>query len=1160
MKMMSCAEITLSKNTVFSAGTLRRTNMTVTPSYQLEIVMLSIIISLLSSYATFILISRAYRENIANRGFDLMMGSVISGAGIWTMHFIAMISFKPYASVSYNTWIMLFSLLIAIFFSLLSFSIILRPEVNKRLIYLCSTCLGLGIATTHYAAMGAISMLHHVDYNLIYVLASVLIAVTFSFAAIVSIIPQEVNPFQIKQNILKGTFLLAAAISGMHFTGMYAMNILKQPERQNQDRAPLLDGWITITADTLALWLGAFTLFFVIVIMVVAVRDRNKAEKQHLFSELKYRSLVENSPNIVIFLDSNLRVTELNPKGKEELGFDNAQINGMKLEELFREQDGVEVLIKELSKNAPVERNFTIETNDGRWIPMAITFIPVIIAGQLEGYFVVGKDISELFQYKERIRKVQKELLDTVRLQQGMIFKFINYNGQFIHTLGDGVLLRKLGLDTGKLMGRTLFDFLPYEQAEEKTKIYQQAWEGQVVHYEGNINGVDYFASLTPVIKDGQVIEVIGSAADITERKQIEALQKRNERWYRNILGVMTEGILLYDENDQMTVLNDNVYDMFEMDKETFHAQTLVHNEIEFIDENGIVLTMEQYPVIRTFRTGKSIKQKTLGVRKKDGMITWISTSTKLIEPTEPGDSSKVLLTFSDITLQKVQEMKLTESHALRKTILNSLPVGILVEDLHRNIVLANEVFRSLFKVDDGLLEMEGKGSSFYHLSLLPESERNQQHIDDIIQNQHPLEEEIATLDGRTLVRKYVPFYMDNELRGHLWMFEDYTERKRIMQESVFAKEEAIKANHAKSTFLSNMSHELRTPLNGILGFSQLLEIDDKLDAQQRLYVDEILKGGRHLLDLIKEILDLSRIETGRLKVSFKVANITSLIEECVNLIRPAAQRRNLSIEADLSDCLDLFVKIDEIRFRQVILNLLDNAVKYNRESGSIRIICSSKDGNLEIHVIDTGIGIEDDNLFSIFEPFYRIGHSNIEGAGIGLSLVKKLTILMEGNVGVVSECGKGSDFWISLPIHDQTDIMQKRQDETSPLLIQGIADKKILYVEDNASNIELMEQVMKQIPYVKLISAASGSEGIRLVSEEMPDMILLDIQLPDLSGFEVLEQLQSKGLLNEKPVIAISANAMPADVNAALEAGFTEYITKPINITHLLKSLAKYF
>jgi PAS domain S-box-containing protein len=1131
--------------------------MIVNATYDIGTVILSIIVSFLSSYAAITLVARAQKEKMHNNNLSVTFASLISGSGILTMHFIGMLSFNSHTPLSYNLWTIFLSLLIAIFFSLLSHSLFLRSIRKRGVIYLCAILMGLSISITHYAAMGGMHTNITIDYNLIFVILSILISIVFSYLALGYLAPNTNNTLPSKQNYLVAAFLQAAAISGMHYTAMFSMDFHIGHSLSDTENLE----FVTISSDELAIWLGIFTLLFFMTILIMAVMDKDIAEKQQKLSKLQYSSLVDHSPHLVISLSLEGIITAVNPKGKEILIDRHDDLVGKSLGVLLDEyQDGeLSEFLKKVPEFEQGEHHLAIKTMGGTWIPMAITFIPIIIDQEIHGYFGVGRDISELIQYKNRIKKVQKELLETVRQQQGMIFKFIKYNDQFIHTLGDGELLRKLGLDTRSIIGKTLFDFYPYDMAKEKTEIYQQAWSGKVTHYEGSINGTIYFASLTPIFKDGKVVEVIGSAADITDRKRIEAIQKRNEQWYRNILNVMTETILLYDENDSIIVLNDNVYEMFGMEKETFLRKKISHNEILFLDQSGVPLTQENYPIAHTLMTGEPIKQRVLGIRKDSGNTTWVNASTIMLDPFEDGDTAKVLLTLSDITVQKEQEIKLGESDALRKTILNSLPVGILVEDGDRNIVLANEFFRDLFQVNEPLSEIEGREAMPYHLSLLPNSPEHNQQILDIIQQQDPQEEEVEIADGRTLRRKYVPFYMNGKLKGHLWTFEDNTERIKMIQESISAKEEAVKANYAKSTFLSNMSHELRTPLNSILGFSQLLEFDDGLKDQQRLYVNEILKGGRHLLDLINEVLDLSRIETGRLKVSFKRVKINTLIEDCVNLISPAASKRNITINSELLNCKGSNINTDEVRFRQIILNLLSNAIKYSYDSGTITIACKSENKLLTIHVIDQGIGIPADKLTRIFEPFYRIAYSNIEGAGIGLSLVKQLARLMGGNVGVKSELGKGSDFWISLPLCVSSINQPQLEAKTTHLQITTNKEKTVLYIEDNPWNVELMEQILNRILNVRLIIAWSGKEGIRKVLEEKIDLVLLDIQLPDISGFDVFNQLQSKGLTKKIPVLGISANAMQEDIEKAKASGFNEYMTKPIDIPEFLKKLSQY-
>ena len=382
----------------------------------------------------------------------------------------------------------------------------------------------------------------------------------------------------------------------------------------------------------------------------------------------------------------------------------------------------------------------------------------------------------------------------------------------------------------------------------------------------------------------------------------------------------------------------------------------------------------------------------------------------------------------------------------------------------------------------------------------------------------------------------------------------DITDRKQAEQDMIAARDEANRANAAKSQFLSNMSHELRTPMNSILGFGQLLKYSDALSGEHKDFVHEILKAGDHLLKLINDVLDLAKVESGHIELSLEPVEVCSVVNECLSLVSTLADKRNIHMSHGGLE--GMTVRADRTRLRQVLLNLLSNAIKYNREGGSVKLKVQQAENNLRILVTDTGLGISPENLKELFLPFNRLNaeNSGIEGTGIGLTISRRIVEMMGGAVGVTSEVGSGTTFWIELAMESAVDSLHEQQElaDIKTLLHAQNHDaeqRSVLYIEDNPSNIKLVAHLFSQREYIHLLTASTPELGIELALTRHPDLILLDINMPGMNGYQVLDALMADARLKTVPIVAVTANAMGRDIERGRAAGFTEYLTKPLNI-----------
>jgi len=543
----------------------------------------------------------------------------------------------------------------------------------------------------------------------------------------------------------------------------------------------------------------------------------------------------------------------------------------------------------------------------------------------------------------------------------------------------------------------------------------------------------------------------------------------------------------------------------------------------------------------------------------KNGEILWVSRTASVIR-NDKDEPLHFLLMVEDISERKASEAALDKSRAELEEALqanqlimdNSQDVICTVSDDGRFLSL-NAACEQLW----GYTAKELTGRAYIELV----------HPDDRVKSA-AVEKELRKKGKVTdSVNRYIR--KDGTLVDVLWsatwsekdriffcVAHDVTDRARIEKALRDAKEEADRANHAKSDFLSRMSHELRTPLNSILGFGQLLDRQSPSEIQ-RPRIRYILSAGRHLLNLINEVLDISRIESGTLQLSLEPVCIEEAIGEALDLMRPLASERKIILGPGEPLATTTYVLADRQRLKQVLLNLLSNAVKYTAVEGSVSIEFAESARFTRISVRDTGAGIPVEKLARLFTPFDRLGaeQSPVEGTGLGLALCQRLVQAMNGTIGVSSTLGNGSTFWLELPQSDSP--LQKLQAPQSAAAgdDEGAGEtRRLLYIEDNFSNVTLVEQMLAERPALELMTAMQGRVGLELARKHSPDLILLDLHLPDVPGWQVLAQLKADHLTREIPVVVISADATTPQIKRLISAGARSYLTKPIDITEFFR------
>jgi PAS domain S-box-containing protein len=636
--------------------------------------------------------------------------------------------------------------------------------------------------------------------------------------------------------------------------------------------------------------------------------------------------------------------------------------------------------------------------------------------------------------------------------------------------------------------------------------------------------------------------------------RESESLPPTDDR-YRQILDAAPDAMLVIDARGEILFMNRQTTALFGYTTSELLGKTLETLLPErFRGNHGRhVARYFSAPALRTMGSGLEL----FGLRK-DGTEVNIEVS---LSPVRTGTSLLVSAAIRDISDRKQIEAQAKVNADRLSSAVESIDDPVAIFDASDRLVLSNRAYRDQFPGEVcGKLYSELIDGASALLRFTNEEEKAAFLALRLAERKDPKGMfDVRTLDGRSL-RVTNRRTLDGGIVQTTW---DLTDNVRYEEELQKARVAAEAGSEAKSEFLSSMSHELRTPLNAILGFAQLLERDKKepLSIRHRDRVSHIVKGGEHLLRLIDDILDLSRIEAGGVSISTEPVDLALVLSELVATLGPMAARNGLALDLlPVEEGLPL-VAADRTRLAQILMNFASNAIKYNRPSGTVTVKVSGPTaGMVRITVIDSGIGIPEDKQASLFQPFQRAGQETgpIEGTGIGLVITKRLAELMGGSVGFQSAQGDGSAFWLDVPVyvsHSRSSAPPSVNSHETLHLDDG-PQRTIVYVEDNPANVAFMRDLLGNFEGLELITAPTAEMGLELIRKKLPELVLMDINLPGMSGLEALGILLTDPRTKSIPVIALTAAASDRDKQRGMQAGFYRYLTKPVRVDELLTAL----
>ncbi len=805
--------------------------------------------------------------------------------------------------------------------------------------------------------------------------------------------------------------------------------------------------------------------------------------------------------------------------------------------------------ILEIEGTSPEETNDSLHLEDGR-----------VFERHSSVQCIKDRAIGRVWSFRDITERVQSEIVARrlAAIVDSSNDAIVGKDLNLIITSWNAGAQSIFGYTAAEMIGTSILRLVPPERYAEEDVIREQIRSGarvepmETVRVAKDGRHLDISVTVSP-IKDsaGNVIGASKVARDITERKRSERARQIGEARNAAVVRSALDCIVMINQDSVVLEWNPASERTFGYTR----AEALGRPMQELIVPRELrekhLADMKRF--MSTGETNVLNRRIEVPAMHADGHEMLVELAITAI----PVDGPPVFTAYlRDLTEQRRNERALEQSHALLRAVIEGTEDAVFAKDLEGRYQLINPAGARFLGASPA--EVVGhRDEEFFSAENAASTVASDRAV--IAAEESQTYEDSNEIDGevRTFLSTKGP-YRDGagKVIGIVGISREITERKRYEEALTVAKNEAETANRAKSEFLSRMSHELRTPLNSILGFSQLLDRDD-LSPTYRERVGYIYRAGRHLLELIDEVLDISRIEAGHIELSLQPVRMKEALGEACGIMQPLADARHIRIVLPNETSCASSAMADRQRLKQVLLNLLGNAVKYNRDGGSVILNCEEKaGGRIRVSVTDSGSGIAPEKQSRLFQPFDRLGaeHTSVQGTGLGLALSKRLTEAMSGTIGFVSDTS-GSTFWIEIPLSDMPRAEGLGVIETVlPRVTPVSYDRTLLYIEDNLSNVTLIEHLLSDQPGTKLITTMQGLLGLELAARHRPDLILLDVHLPDIDGHEVLKRLKSGERTSDLPVVVLSADATRPQIDRLRAAGAADYLTKPIDVNRFFQ------